>query len=363
MQNKGGGAEGETASPLKGGVVRDLPPNGRGPLNLPFLGISVDESAWVLATGPMQGVNSAKHSHNWGYYPVADIEYELGTPVGVGVRAWCPFFPGDIENSQLPGAVFEVAVRNLKQSNQEITLVMSFPGTGTVEQSRNLTRREQAEGRFRGVVVQSANVGYSLGAIDEKNIRLGGELGDDGDAWARNHSTLPPATKDNSGASAALDFVLKPEEYRVVRLALAWHAREWQSEFPYGLKLSKYTNHYTESYSSALDAAHKIAENHESLLRRILAWQQVIYSEDDLPVWLRDQPVNILHLITEESFWQSPSRPWATGVTRVGFFPWSRVRSRRDSNPAFLVIGMGISLSFISFLTWRGLRCGHTASK
>ena len=87
VQNRGGGAEGETASPLKGGVVRDLPPKGRGPLNLPFLGISVNESAWILATGARQGVNTPNRIHYWGHYPVADIEYELDTSVGISVRA------------------------------------------------------------------------------------------------------------------------------------------------------------------------------------------------------------------------------------------------------------------------------------
>ena len=144
---------------------------------------------------------------------------------------------------------------------------MSFPGPDAAEQGRNWVRYEQAVGQFRGVVVQSSEVGFALGVIGEKTIRLGGDLGDNDKAWVRICSTLPPGTPDDSGASAAVDFVVKPGEHRVVRFVLAWHTREWQSEFPYGLKLSKYTNHYTETYPSAVDAARKIAENHETLLR------------------------------------------------------------------------------------------------
>ena len=48
----------------------------------------------------------------WGHYPVADLEFDTDAPVSVGLRAWNPFIPGDIEASLLPGIVFEVHLRN-----------------------------------------------------------------------------------------------------------------------------------------------------------------------------------------------------------------------------------------------------------
>jgi non-lysosomal glucosylceramidase len=117
-----------------------------------------------------------------------------------------------------------------------------------------------------------------------------------------------------------VDFILSPGQQKTIRFLLAWHSPEWESDFPYGLKLHRYTNMYTQHYPSALAAAQKLAENHESLLRRVLAWQQVVYAEKDFPLWLRDQLVNMLHLITEMSFWAVAKPPLGDWCYQGGLF-------------------------------------------
>jgi uncharacterized protein (DUF608 family) len=71
----------------------------RGPLGMPCLGLSVDGKTCVLTTRPVMGNENAHEIHYWGHYPVADIEYESGAPISVGVRAWSPFLPGDVFGS------------------------------------------------------------------------------------------------------------------------------------------------------------------------------------------------------------------------------------------------------------------------
>jgi uncharacterized protein (DUF608 family) len=117
-----------------------------------------------------------------------------------------------------------------------------------------------------------------------------------------------------------VDFILPPGQQKTIRFLLTWHTPEWQADFPYGLKLHRYTNMYTQHYTSALAAAQKLADNHEFLLRRVLAWQQVIYAEKDFPLWLRDQLVNILHLITEMSFWAVAKPPLGDWCYQGGLF-------------------------------------------
>jgi uncharacterized protein (DUF608 family) len=98
----------------------------RGPLNLPCLGVSVGKQTWVCTTlaltgpngltwldlyrnRPHRGLRTAQEISYWGHYPVADLEFDLGeAPIGVGLRAWSPFIPGDVAASNTPGAVFEV---------------------------------------------------------------------------------------------------------------------------------------------------------------------------------------------------------------------------------------------------------------
>jgi uncharacterized protein (DUF608 family) len=70
---------------------------------------------------------------------------------------------------------------------------------------------------------------------------------------------------------------------------------------------------YAKYYPSALAAAQKLADNHACLLQRVLAWQEVIYCEQSLPVWLRDSLVNVLYMITEDGMWaqkQAPLPDW-----------------------------------------------------
>ena len=109
----------------------------RGPLKLPFLGITVGKITWVLSTIPFisnenlyyQNLATPTDIHYWGHYPVVDMEYEMpGSPVSVGVRGWSPFIVGDAAASNTPAAVFQVHLRNSSAEAQAGQLVMSFPG-------------------------------------------------------------------------------------------------------------------------------------------------------------------------------------------------------------------------------------------
>jgi uncharacterized protein (DUF608 family) len=63
-----------------------------------------------------------------------------------------------------------------------------------------------------------------------------------------------------------------------------------------------------------VETARLLATGHESLLARILAWQQVIYAEKQLPIWLRDSLVNNLYMITETGLWAQAKPPLGNWV-------------------------------------------------
>ena len=91
---------------------------------------------WVLATRHTEEIERVKKAddiHYWGHYPVADLEYETSAPVGVGLRAWSPFIPGDVAISNTPGAVFEVRLRNQTAARQQGSLIFSFSGPTQAE--------------------------------------------------------------------------------------------------------------------------------------------------------------------------------------------------------------------------------------
>ena len=306
----------------------------------PFLGLSVSGQTWVLTTQRIldggaievctdpiftirrdtvtlpriEEVRAAREIHYWGHYPVADLEYETNAPVGVGLRAWAPFLPGDAEASNLPGAVFEVHLRNLTDARQKGTIAFSFPGPSEKEAGAGRFARQAAAGPFTGMAVIGENASYALGVIGKQRVRVGGALGD-GAAWAGIAESLPAAAEDHPGASLAMDFSLAPGRSKIVRFALAWFAPQWQ-----GADENRYTHMYAARYGGALEVAERLAQDHRSLLRRVLAWQQAVYTAREMPVWLRETLVNNLALIAECSYWAAPKPPLGEWCAPDGLF-------------------------------------------
>ena len=340
-----------------------------GQKNQPFLGLSVGEDTWLLAdvedkhvsivgwetiyyTPPhkiedgkpvdwsgqelynkqhwkVRGVDEIKY---WGHYPVADMEFTLSklipasaptghynqietakvaAPIKVSLRAWSPFLPGDSVASMMPGAVFEVHLNNTSDKPQKGTLAFSFPGPGLdeVEGATSFPRR-QVKGKFNGVSVTNGGaIGYALGVIDEQKIRIGGELRSNGEAWSKIQSELPGVVDAWPGCSVAVDFNLAAKNSKIVRFVLAWYSPHWRGGGTLSAGGQTYRHFYATRYESALQVANLLAQNHTSLLKRILAWQQVVYTEETLPIWLRESLVNILHLITEDSMWAAAGGP------------------------------------------------------
>ena len=136
-------------------IFNHLSPRG-GPVNTPMLGVSVDNKTYVMATGAgkklnnpantaevptifdigLEGVQLVDSIDYWGHYPILDMEFNSACPVDVGVRAFSPFVPGDVKASMVPGAVFEVLLRNTGDAAREGTVAFNFPG---FEKHRPLT--------------------------------------------------------------------------------------------------------------------------------------------------------------------------------------------------------------------------------
>jgi len=297
----------------------------RGPMNVPFLGISIGVQTWVLTTLDIgwrdditwndlynrrhyMGVKTASEIFYWGHYPIADLEFVTDAPVSVGLRAWSPFLPGDVAASNTPGAVFEVHLRNTSDRPQKGAVAFNFPGPTEAEAGTASLERREVKGELSGVEVKSKQASYVLGLIGEGEVRLGGDLGVDGEAWATIGHELPYA-RSQAGASVAVDFSLEPAEEKVIRFVLAWYSPVWMGGGTMISGGNAYTHMYAARYGSAPEVARYLAREHENLLRRIISWQEAIYSDGELPLWLRDSLVNVLHLITETSVWAQARPP------------------------------------------------------
>lgn len=162
---------------------------------------------------------------------MVDIEFHTDLPVAVGLRAWAPFVHGDMAASKIPGAVFEVHLRNSSSERQRGTLAFNFPGPDAQEARATDFRRRKIREDFRGAMVSSTGgVNYVLGVIGKEPVRLGGVPNATGDAWSNIADALPqPSYREagggrlytDSSSSAAVDFDLAAGESKIVRFLLA----------------------------------------------------------------------------------------------------------------------------------------------
>jgi len=307
----------------------------RGPMGCGFLGLSSEGRTWILSTRTLPGVESVKEIHYWGHYPIVDVEYELDAPLSVGLRAWSPFIPGDSHTSNTPAAVFEVHVRNLSRRAHKATLGFSFPGPTQIEAQISPTsprrvryigfpvnepvaqgvipaRREQIQGSGINClsVTAETGTGYALGVLGQERVRFGGGLWFDGydymtgQHWLGIPNHLPRTAPEDFDSSVAVDVDLGPNEDRVIRIVLAWYSPIWKGE-----KSNVFIRMYTRTYENPIAAAQFVAENHTSLLKRVIAWQEEVYKDQSLPVCLRESLVNVLHLIAKTSYWAVAKAP------------------------------------------------------
>jgi uncharacterized protein (DUF608 family) len=263
----------------------------------------------LFASGAMPNVHRADEVHYWGHYPVVDIEYRTGSPVQVGLRAWSSFLPGSLVESMIPGAVFETHLRNTSAASQSGSIVLNFPGWSNEEAGANRFERRQISGEVRGVEVVSPLASYAVGALGGE-VRVGSDLGLAEANWTSISTQLPAASESSAGTSVAVDFSLAAGEEKVVRFVLAWCATQWKGGgAPTAGGANTFSHMYARHYPSAAKTAELLAARHADLLSRILAWQQVVYSEKKLPVWLRDALINNLYMITETGLWAQAKAP------------------------------------------------------
>ena len=247
----------------------------------------------------------------WGHYPIVDMEFDTQLPVSIGMRAWSPFLPGDTVTSMMPGAVFEFSLRNPTNISRRVTLVFNFPGFDCPPRKDGvLHTRRKLTGAMQGVSISttakgdSKEMGYTLVALDRGSVRTGGSLGTNGSAWNQVEQRLPDETQEDSGTTLAVDLELEPGQSVTRRIVLAWHAPCWNASGAPGTEQTrKFTHMYASHYPDAEAIAHRLAADHESLLRRVIAWQAEIYDTKDIPGWLADSLINSLYVITETSVW------------------------------------------------------------
>jgi uncharacterized protein (DUF608 family) len=212
---------------------------------------------WLIVEAGTRNIPlSAANIVYWGHYPVADLSARLGElPLELGIRAFTPFIVGDAAASNTPVALFDLELRNLSSESLTLNLYLKFPLS---DPARGMKGAELAV-RGEGVVEKTAGL-YSL-----------------------------PVELPASGS-------------RRVQFAVGWYAPTWRDSGN-----EPHVNRYSQRFHNAADVAEYGLRNREALLRRVLAWQNEIYSSD-LPEWLRDALVQGFYSLAKNSVWIARTR-------------------------------------------------------
>lgn len=283
-------------------------------LNVPFLGIATGGKNYCLTTADVPGAGICSRVRYWGHYPVADLEFDIDAPLRIGLRAWAPFFPGDSQQSNCPAIVFEVRITNSSSMRQSVDVVLTFPGPSTEESGvQTYTRGELRTDDLAGSSVEWHGGSHALGCLAKNLVETAGFV--TREAWANVGEKLPSAGPSDGGVSLRARITLEAGATEEIPLVLAWRVPRWA-----GTAAHSYRHAYADRFADAAAAAAQIFSCRRQWLTRILAWQQEIYTEKELPIWLRDQLVNVLHTIARDSFWAGDSIPRQSWYGAGGLF-------------------------------------------
>jgi uncharacterized protein (DUF608 family) len=250
-------------------------------LNQPFLFLTLGEKRLTLAT-PKDGVGDVKAVHYFGHFPVADVAYELDAPIKVELRAYSPFILGDSAECNTPAAVFEVRLTNASEQAQ--SAVVTFAPGGF---PKGDAEPFSLDG-WKGVQVAHKPIENLPGWV-RHTYALAAEKGS--------------AEADEKGARVSARCELRPKEQATLRFILAWH-QPFLREASGRVEKHKYAERFADAKAVAAQAMKK----HQDWLRRVLAWQDVLYGSD-MPDWLKEELVNVPYTLTKNSTWIARTRP------------------------------------------------------
>ena len=192
----------------------------------------------------------------WGHHPVADMVCRFAPQrLELGIRAFSPLILGDSADSNIPAALFDIEILNNRAGDVALELIVEPPAAPA------------------GPTHDIALAGEGVRVTNE-----GGQL------TGQIVRTIPA-----HGSTR-------------VRFVFAWHSPYWRDS-----GREPHVHQYAARCENAASVAEDALSRFDSLLGRVLAWQNAIY-RTDLPAWLRDGLVQSLYSLSKNTVWIAKTR-------------------------------------------------------
>ena len=277
-----------------------------------------------------------------GEYPIGRVSYVDGEcPVRVEMEAFSPFIPLNAKDSALPATVVSFTITNPGESSVEVDLMgwlqnatCPYEKAPELGKRRNTLIRQDGLATLNQTVEPTAGKGLetrhgfgsmALSLIDAPADKV---IGATDVALPLDTGSFDGPFKSGATADRGLDgkplvgalgqsLTLAPGASTRIQFLLTWYFPLHQQKEDQPKQMAKIQDfaklrrHYAGRFTSAADAALKIANDFERLAEGTRLWNQTWY-DSTLPHWLLDRafiPINCL--ATQTFHWFDNGRPWA----------------------------------------------------
>lgn len=286
---------------------------------------------WGPSAASLAGMPHFRDCTFKGEFPVAEIEFQDEAFPGTAVMtAWSVFVPGDSQNSGLPAACFEIAVRNTTAETLDYTCsgVLSNPWPAIPAAVHELLRRNGTTTLFlnSGLPEDDFNYGNMAISTDAEDVSWqqywfrGGWCDPLEVFWhdfttpgkmknriyAPDSSQRSKSGKDTGGIAA--HFTLDPGKEKCIRFIITWYSPWAKNDWDDGIeeRMAKqgfkgknlWRSYYTTVWKNADNAAQALWKNYDLLRQGTFAFHDALFSTTIPPMALDGISANISILKT-----------------------------------------------------------------
>jgi uncharacterized protein (DUF608 family) len=221
-----------------------------------------------------------------GRWPIGIVDYTSGkTPLKVGLAAFSPFVPLDLEASSLPLTVLEYTIENPTDHAAEIIL------TGHLNNPAGQFSKREAL-RITEVITANEVTGlfHGLRMPDGTEPAL-----DDGSMAIAALGSLN-ARANPAGHSVSVTATIPAGGKTTLRFAIAWHFPNLSPK----LGLGKVRRHYAARFQDARAVLLHFASRRDELCKLTRSWVDT-WNDSTLPQWLLDRTILTANTLQTET--------------------------------------------------------------
>ncbi len=232
-----------------------------------------------------------------GEFPMASVLFrDKAFPAEVNLLAFNPFIPNDAQNSSLPGAFFEIEVKNTTQ--QELKYQVAFSVSNPYECSRNVSGESDGIHRItmfnHAAAVEDIGYGDLTVATDCETVYAQsnwyrGSWPDDSvvtywnafssDLIIKEQNYYTPGKKDTCTLTAEIDVA--PGDCKKVRFLLTWNVPNchnyWNPCTREDGSHVTWKNYYATVFENSIATAEYALKNWDALYRRTMLFKNALY--------------------------------------------------------------------------------------